>query len=198
MPTDTIAMDFPFQQTSELMRVRTSHRGTWMPYPATARITRDGEVPFIRYAAKVFMKFLVMLVYGLLSVSNGAIAEVQKPGISLMALERDIDHCACFVYLGETAKKENLILMTDELGEDATQAWINLGNGDVELKKLSYHETDKVITFAFEKNGTWVSFTGKVISPSSESQEYHILSGKLLVRHGSKSKELNVLVHSGC
>lgn len=44
----TIAMDFPFQQTSELMRVRTSYRGTSMPYPATARITRDGEVPFIR------------------------------------------------------------------------------------------------------------------------------------------------------
>ena len=41
-------MDFPFQQTSELMRDRTSHRGTWMPYCATVRSTRDGEVPFIR------------------------------------------------------------------------------------------------------------------------------------------------------
>ena len=46
--TDTIAMDFPFQQTSELMRVRASHSGTWMPYPAIVRIIRDGEVPFIR------------------------------------------------------------------------------------------------------------------------------------------------------
>ena len=40
--------DFPFHKTSELMRFRTSHRGTWMSDPATARITRDGEVPFIR------------------------------------------------------------------------------------------------------------------------------------------------------
>ena len=43
-----VDVDFPFQQTSELMRDRTSHRGTWMPCPATARLTRDGEVPFIR------------------------------------------------------------------------------------------------------------------------------------------------------
>ena len=49
MPMVTMAdMDFPFQKTSELMRDRTSHRGTLMPYPAAARITRDGEVPFIR------------------------------------------------------------------------------------------------------------------------------------------------------
>jgi hypothetical protein len=41
-------MDFPFQQTSELMRDRISHRGTVLPYPANARITRDGEAPFIR------------------------------------------------------------------------------------------------------------------------------------------------------
>jgi len=41
-------MDFPFQQTSELMRVRTSHRGIWLPDPANARVKRDGEVPFIR------------------------------------------------------------------------------------------------------------------------------------------------------
>ena len=47
----TMLMDFPFQTTSELMRDRTSHRGTWMPYPATARIARDGEVPFIRKLA---------------------------------------------------------------------------------------------------------------------------------------------------
>jgi len=36
-------------QTSELMRFRTSHRGTWMPIAATARRARDGEVPFIRF-----------------------------------------------------------------------------------------------------------------------------------------------------
>ncbi len=41
-------MDFPFHATSELMRDRTSHRGTSMPYTATARITRDGEAPVIR------------------------------------------------------------------------------------------------------------------------------------------------------
>jgi hypothetical protein len=41
-------MDFPFHTTSELMRDRTSHRGTLMPHTATARIIRDGEVPFIR------------------------------------------------------------------------------------------------------------------------------------------------------
>ena len=32
---------------SELMRVRTSHRGTSLPVAAT-RLVRDGEVPFIR------------------------------------------------------------------------------------------------------------------------------------------------------
>jgi hypothetical protein len=32
---------------SELMRVRTSHRGTLWPV-AALRLTRDGEVPFIR------------------------------------------------------------------------------------------------------------------------------------------------------
>lgn len=47
-----MAMDFPFQPTSELTRVRASHRGTWTPYPANARITRDGEVPFIRQVSQ--------------------------------------------------------------------------------------------------------------------------------------------------
>jgi hypothetical protein len=32
---------------NELMRVRNSHRGTWMPF-AASRLVRDGEVPFIR------------------------------------------------------------------------------------------------------------------------------------------------------
>ena len=41
-------MDFPFHPTSELMRDRTSRRGTSMPYAAAARITRDGEAPVIR------------------------------------------------------------------------------------------------------------------------------------------------------
>ena len=31
-----------------LMEMNTSHRGTSMPYYATARAPRDGEVPFIR------------------------------------------------------------------------------------------------------------------------------------------------------
>jgi len=35
---------------SELMRVRTFHRGTLWPV-AALRLTRDGEVPFIRYAS---------------------------------------------------------------------------------------------------------------------------------------------------
>lgn len=35
-------------QTSELMRFRTSHLGTWVPIAATVRCARDGEVPFIR------------------------------------------------------------------------------------------------------------------------------------------------------
>ena len=49
MPMVTMAdMDFPFHKTSALMRACASHRGTLMPYSATARITRDGEVPFIR------------------------------------------------------------------------------------------------------------------------------------------------------
>ena len=39
--------DFPIK--SELMRVRTSHRGTSMPYSASLRAPRDEEVPFIRY-----------------------------------------------------------------------------------------------------------------------------------------------------
>ena len=33
---------------SELMRHCTSHRGTELPVAATARLARDGEVPFIR------------------------------------------------------------------------------------------------------------------------------------------------------
>jgi len=45
MPSVTIAMDFPSHRW--LMRLRQSHRGTLMPYSATAG-TRDGEVPFIR------------------------------------------------------------------------------------------------------------------------------------------------------
>ena len=48
MPTDTIAVNFPLEQTSELMRDRSSHRGTWMLYPANARIIRDGVARFIR------------------------------------------------------------------------------------------------------------------------------------------------------
>ena len=32
---------------NELMRARTSHRGTLLPVAAT-RLSRDGEVPFIR------------------------------------------------------------------------------------------------------------------------------------------------------
>ena len=40
---------FPFHKTSKQMSVRTSHRGIWMPYPATVRITWDGDVPFIRF-----------------------------------------------------------------------------------------------------------------------------------------------------
>ena len=32
----------------ELMRIRTSHRGTQLPSPASSRAARDGEVPFIR------------------------------------------------------------------------------------------------------------------------------------------------------
>jgi len=43
--------DFPFHKTSALMRDWTSHRGTLMPYPATARGAREGEVPFIRSAS---------------------------------------------------------------------------------------------------------------------------------------------------
>jgi hypothetical protein len=41
------SMVFPFLQTGELMRDRHSHRGPWMPYPASARFTWDGEVAFI-------------------------------------------------------------------------------------------------------------------------------------------------------
>lgn len=32
----------------ELMRNRASHRVTWLPHPATARVPRDVEVPCIR------------------------------------------------------------------------------------------------------------------------------------------------------
>lgn len=41
-------MDFPFQQMSEVMEARTSLHDTLMPSPASARITRDGGVPFFR------------------------------------------------------------------------------------------------------------------------------------------------------
>jgi hypothetical protein len=34
--------------SNELMRYRTSHRGTSLPFAAIARLVRDGEVPFIR------------------------------------------------------------------------------------------------------------------------------------------------------
>ena len=40
-------MVFPFQQTSELMRDRSFHRGPWISYPASAWFTWDGEVAFI-------------------------------------------------------------------------------------------------------------------------------------------------------
>ena len=40
------AHDFPPHRW--LMETNTSHRGTWMPYCATQRAPRDGEVPFIR------------------------------------------------------------------------------------------------------------------------------------------------------
>lgn len=38
---------FPFHKTSELMRDRAFRRGIWMPHSATARITWDGEAPFV-------------------------------------------------------------------------------------------------------------------------------------------------------
>lgn len=51
LPMVAMAMDFPFQQMSELMRFRSSHCGTWMPIAATVRRTRDGEIPFIRWVS---------------------------------------------------------------------------------------------------------------------------------------------------
>lgn len=51
MPTNTITMDYLSHKTSEWMRDNTSHRGTLMSYLTTVRITRDGEVPFIRYVS---------------------------------------------------------------------------------------------------------------------------------------------------
>ena len=38
--------------SSELMRVRTSHRGTELPIAAIPQRARDGEVPFIRYGPR--------------------------------------------------------------------------------------------------------------------------------------------------
>lgn len=49
IPMVTMAvMEFPFRQTSELMRDRTSPRCACMPYAATVRFTWDVEVHSIR------------------------------------------------------------------------------------------------------------------------------------------------------
>jgi hypothetical protein len=143
------------------------------------------------------MKLLWLATILLFYFCNGLATVAQEPG-PLQTLERNIDNCGCFVYRSSAVNKQNLIFMTDELGEYMTRAWVNLGEGDLELKRISYIENDKGMTFVFEGQGIQVRFKGKITTPASESQEYHILRGKLTVRRGSKKEALVVYVRSGC
>jgi len=109
-----------------------------------------------------------------------------------------MDHCGFFAYRSSDTTTQNIILSTDELGEDVSCAWINFGQDDIVLKKVSYREDDTSIEFIFETQGIQVRFKGKIIVPATETQEYHVLRGQMSVKRGSQKKTFVVYAHSGC
>jgi hypothetical protein len=151
-----------------------------------------------RYAARNIVKPYLYLILGLLFVSNAALAGVEKQGLALMPLETEKNNCGVFVYPEKGDEKNHLIFATDELGEDVTRGWVNLGSGDVELKKVSYQKDNKGISFVFEGKGIRVSFKGSITSPSTETQEYDLLSGVLSVNQKSNKKQFQVVARIGC
>ncbi len=130
--------------------------------------------------------------------TSAASAKVQKQGLVVNALESEINNCGFFAYPEKGYEKNYLIFATDMLGQDVARAWVNLGNGDIELKKISYQEDEKSIFFIFKEKGVQVSFKGTITSPSTESQEYNKLDGILSVSQGSNKKQLKVVAISGC
>ncbi len=124
-------------------------------------------------------------------------APAQTPEL-LQTIDRRIDGCAAFVYRTEAAANDDLILMTDDLGDYATRAWVNLGRGDVELKKVTYREGETSLAFTFEGAGIEVRFDGTLTVPASETQEYSVLRGPLTVKSGSRAETRVVYVLNGC
>lgn len=132
----------------------------------------------------------------MVSIVVVAIAEQQSH--KMQKLKKQMEGCACFIYSNPQTTEDNLIFMTNDLGEAATFGWINLGNGDIELEKVSYHEDDKSIIFEFKGDGITLTFKGTIIEPATEAREYHVLKGELLLKVGSRSKTIPVYAHSGC
>jgi hypothetical protein len=139
-----------------------------------------------------------ILLAGVILFIVGVNHAIAGQNIVLHPIEKEIDGCACFVYRSSDTIRQNLVLMTDELGDSASRAWINLGRGDIELNVVSYLEDDKGIKFIFEGKGIHLKFDGIVTVPASESQEYHVLRGKLFINQGSNKMNWIVYAHSGC
>lgn len=142
-------------------------------------------------------KTIGLIVALLFCIGSGVAGAGQQPDI-LQRLERDLDHCGFFIFNSSATTEQILVFMTDDLGEGVTRAWINLGRGDVELRKVSYHEDDQGIQFLFAGEGMQVEFDGTIIVPASESQEYHVLRGKFTIKRGSTIESWVVSTHSGC
>jgi hypothetical protein len=147
------------------------------------------------YLAAALVLFLPAPALAAGQAAQGAPAQTLE---LLQTIDRPIDGCAAFVYRTEAAANDDLILMTDDLGDHVTRAWVNLGHGDIELKKVSYREDEKNLAFVFEGGGIEVGFDGTVTVPASETQEYSVLRGSLTVTRGSRTETRVAYVHSGC
>jgi hypothetical protein len=131
-------------------------------------------------------------------VSMVVVAFAGQQSHDMQKIKKQMEGCACFIYSSLQTTEEKLIFMTNDLGAAATLGWINLGQGDIELAKVSYREDNKSIIFEFKGNGITLSFKGVIIEPATEEREYHVLKGDLLLKVGSKSKTIPVYAHSGC
>jgi len=132
----------------------------------------------------------------MMGIAIAAFAEQQS--LAMKPLIKQVEGCGCLIYSSPQTTKEQLIFMTNDLGDAATLGWINLGHGDIELASTSYLEDDKSMIFEFKGNGITLTFTGAIIEPATEEREYHILKGELLLKVGSRSKTIPVYAHSGC
>ena len=139
-----------------------------------------------------------ILLSGVILFFVGVNQAISGQNIVLHPIEKEMDGCACFVYSSSDTIRQNLVLMTNELGDSASRAWINLGRGDIELDVVSYNEDDKSIKFNFKGKGIVLRFDGIVTIPASDSQEYHVLRGKLFIDQGSNKMTWIVYAHSGC